>query len=165
MTVTDAAGDTSQYYYDDQGLLSKRRPAGQVSLRDLQQRCNLTSITGPTGLTESFTYNSNGNLTSAPIRWARPHVHLPGPKPAGRAHRRAGKHHQLQYDGTGDLDRVQYPDSSVETATYDALGDPLTLTDPDGEVTSYTYNAAGQVASVTLADGTTMTYGYNTQAI
>ena len=145
--MTDAAGDTSEYYYDDQGNLLKYVDAdGNASYATYTSSGQLASITGPTGLTETFTYDSNGNLTSATNPLGETTSSPTRPRNLlASVDQRPGRYHQLQVRQPGDLTAVHYPDSTVETATYDALGDPLTLTDQDGQVTSYTYNAAGQV--------------------
>ena len=65
VTVTDAAGDVSTYYYDDEGNLVKYvDPLGNLYLATYNTAGEVTSITGPTGLEESFTYDEDGNLHS-----------------------------------------------------------------------------------------------------
>ena len=65
MTLTDAAGDATQYDYDGNGeLIRTVDPLGNVSLATYDANFNLTSTTGPTGLTTSYTYSNDGDLTS-----------------------------------------------------------------------------------------------------
>ena len=53
--VTDAAGDVSQYYFDDKGNLVKYvDPLGNVTFATYDSNGDLTSVTGPTGLSDSL---------------------------------------------------------------------------------------------------------------
>ena len=65
VTVSDAAGDISAYYYDDSGNLVKYvDPMGNASYATYNSNGEVTSLIGPTGLTSSYTYDSRGNLTN-----------------------------------------------------------------------------------------------------
>ena len=151
--MTDAAGDASQYYYDDNGDLVKTvDPLGNVTVRHLRQQ----------------------RQPDQPHRPDRPDrdLHLRRQRQPDQRDQPAGPDHQLtptpgpttcstsvtnpqgdttsyHYNASGDLTSIRVPRRlGRRRPTYDALGDPLSLTDPDGQVNSYTYNAAGQVTSV-----------------
>ena len=154
VTVTDAAGDVSAYYYDDSGnLLKYVDPIGNASYATYNSNGQVTSVTGPTGLTSTYSYNAQGNLTGVTNPLGQTTSFTYSGTLLSSMTNAQGDTTNYQYNSQGDLTAVQYPDSSVESATYDALGDPLTLTNRDGQATSFTYNADGQVASVTLTGG------------
>ncbi len=166
VTISDAAGDASRYFFDANGLLAKSvDPLGNTSFATYDASFNLTSVTGPTGLTTSYTYDLNGNLTSTtdPLGLTTSYTYTGPDNLLASVTNAQGATTSYTYNASGDLTSTQYPDNSISTATYDALGDPLSLTDANGQVTGYTYNAAGQVASVTLAGGTAITYAYDAQ--
>ena len=61
MTLTDASGDATQYDYNGNGeLIRIVDPLGNVSVATYDANFNLTSATGPTGLTTSYTYSNAG---------------------------------------------------------------------------------------------------------
>ena len=162
--VTDAADDVSSYYYDDEGDLVKYvDPLGNVYFGTYNSVGQITSVTGPTGLEESFTYDGNGNLVSEtnPLDQTTNFTYTGPDNLLASMTNPQGYKTNYQYNTSGDLTSIQYPDDSVQTTTYDALGDPLSLTQQNGQANDSTYNAAGQVTSVTLSDGTQMTYAYN----
>ena len=164
VTVTNAAGDASSYSYDDLGnLLKFVDPLGNVTFATYNPAGAIKSLTGPTGLEESFTYDGSGNLVSEtnPLGQTTRFTYTGQDNLLASTIDPQGDVTSYQYDASGDLTTIQYPDFSVQTATYDALGDPLSLTQQTGAVSAATYNAAGQVASVTLSDGSQLTYTYN----
>jgi RHS repeat-associated protein len=166
VTVTDAASDASQYYFDENGELVKTvDPLGNVTFATYDSNGDLTSLTGPTGLSTKYTYDSNGNLISSTdaLGQTTSYTYTSSDNLLASVTNAQGATTNYNYNASGDLTSTEYPDDSVETATYDALGDPLSLTDQDGQVTNSTYNAAGQVVSETLAGGSTMAYTYDAQ--
>ncbi len=145
VTITDANGDASQLFYNEQGLLLKTiDPLGNVSFGSYDGNFNLTSVTGPTGLVDSFTYDSNGNLTSVtnPLGQSDTFTYAGPDNSLVSSTDGQGNTTVYQYDSSGDLTSTQNPDGTVSTTTYDALGDPLTIINANGQVTSNTYNAA-----------------------
>ena len=73
MTVTDAAGDASQYFFDENGLLVKTvDPLGNVTFATYDSNGNLTSLTGPTGLTTSYHTTPRETSSVARTRSGRP---------------------------------------------------------------------------------------------
>jgi RHS repeat-associated protein len=166
VTVTNAADDASDYYFDDNGELVKTvDPLGNVSFATYDSNGNLTSLTGSTGLTTKYTYDAYGNLLSSTdaLGQKTTYTYTTSDNLLASVTNAQGDTTKYNYNPSGDLTSTEYPDNTIESATYDALGDPLSLTNQNGQVTGYTYNAAGQVASETLAGGATTTYAYNTK--
>ena len=66
VSVTDGTGDTSQLYYNEQGLVVKSiDPLGNVTLNTYDGNFNLTSVTNALGQSETYTYNAAGEVTSS----------------------------------------------------------------------------------------------------
>ena len=123
MTVTDAAGDATQYDYDGNGeLIRTVDPLGNVTLATYDGNCNLTSITGPTGLTTSYTYANDGE----PDQRDRPagpddDLHLRRLRQlADQRHQPPGGHDQLR------LQRQRRPDLGARTRRHVARTWPTT---------------------------------------
>jgi YD repeat-containing protein len=93
---------------------------------------------GGSGVTRTYGYDTNGNLTS---------VAAPLSRSTG-----------LQYDALNRVKQVTDPASGVTVITYDANDHVATVTDPQTLQTGYTYNGFGQRKQlVSPATGTTTT--------
>ena len=190
-SMTDAAGNTTQYGYGPTG--------------------NLLSITYPDGTQQSFTYDPLGNLSETVVAKRRRDklpVQLPGadhPRGLRRWH-----HRTFTYDGHGNLltaktfnasgtltgtttltynaanqllsivypngqfldlhlqrRRASGPRASIRAGftvnySYDALGRLSELTDGSGNlIVQYTYNSLGPIARKVNGNGTSTTYAYD----
>ncbi len=119
-TVQDQKGNLTNYAYDAKG--------------------NLTKLTYADGSTETFGYNSQGNLTVS-------------------ANRR-GQEIQYTYDANFQLIRKDYAGGSSATFSYDSRGNLLTAIDADSS-TSFVYDSADRLTKVTDGDGRFVSYAYD----
>ena len=104
---------------------------------------NLTSETDPLGLTTTFTYNANNDLTSYTDA--------------------KGNTTSYAYDSQNDLLSITYANGTQQSYTYNPLGEATQYLNARGQAIGYTYNAQGQVATENFADGTSYSYTYNAQ--
>ena len=66
VSVTDGTGDTSNHYYNEQGLVVKSvDPLGNVTINTYDGNFNLTRSPTPLGESETYTYNAAGEVTSS----------------------------------------------------------------------------------------------------
>ena len=111
---------------------------------------NVVSYEDPLGLTTTYVYNSNDQITQ-----------MTQPSPGSGV---AAPVTSYSYDSSGNLTQITHPDSTTDTWTYGTSGGslnrPLTHTDQPGKTTTYTYSSAGNVLTSTdaLSNVTTMTY-------
>lgn len=119
--ATNAKGVVSTFFYDTAGNLT----------------ATTRTASGAATLTETFTVNSRGLVTSATN--AR------------------GNTSTFEYNGAGDLTKSTSPGGRITTSTYDTVGRVLTTTGPGGNVTgavsadhttTYSYNGNDQVTTV-----------------
>ena len=130
VTVTDAAGDASQYFFDENGDAGQDgRSAGQRHVRHLRQQWQPDQPHRPDRPDHDISHTTPMETWSAaPTRSGRPPpTRTPDPTTCSPSVTNAAgqHHHTIQRQRRPDLDR--YPNDTVETATYDALGDPCRL--------------------------------------
>ena len=167
---TDAAGKTSSYTYDivrrpltftdrlgNKSSVTYDPASGYVaSLTDAQGNAtsftwqpqaqggftfyNLAKIAYPDGTSETFSYDSSGNVLTATDR--------------------AGKKTSYTYNSAGQVLTVTNPAPAggVTTLTYNADGTVGTMKDPAGNVTTYFYDNLKRLAKIQFADGTTRAF-------
>jgi RHS repeat-associated protein len=158
--VTDPNGNLRKVTFNPAGyILTDDRAVGSAVEQDRsytrstgqagQPPINfIMSTTDPLGRVDSFTYDANGNITTATF-----------PSGAGTASVSAA------YGAFNQL--AQYTDPIGATTIFglNGLGLPVTITDPDNNTTSLTFNPDGQIASV--ADATpsrnTTSFGYDVE--
>ncbi|WP_229858654.1 DUF6531 domain-containing protein [Streptomyces poonensis] len=122
VAITDQRGNTTEMTYDGAGrMLTRSAPSAP-------------------GYSESWTYDSAGNITS--------HTDGRGNKTA------------YTYNTSNRLTTVTDPMGGKTAYTYTTLGAIETVTTPRGKVTTYGYDTAGNRTSVTtpLGEKTTFTY-------
>ena len=150
-STVDPVGDTTTYTYTCAGcrahlgvpytmVAPKGNVAGATASDyttsytyndDLQ----LLSTTDPRGATTNYSYDANGNLTSASDRLA----HVTG----------------YSYNANDQLMTTTYPDQSTATNTYDADGNRSSLVDGRGNTTAFAYDPLNRLQSVTTPGTTT----------
>ena len=144
--VADPNGQlTTLYTYDGSGnLIEETRTVGGESLTDTwtyDSLGNVTSHTDPAGVTTTATYDAASNLTGFTDG--------------------SGAKTTLTYNSLGEVTSETDPTGQViYQATYNPAGEMLSSNDVNG-TTSYTYNPAGEVATVTDPDGRVTSYGYD----
>jgi RHS repeat-associated protein len=164
VSVTDGTGDTTQFYYNEQGLLVKTvDPLGNATLNTYDSNFNLTQLTNALGQSGYFTYNGAGEVTSSTdflgnttyFTYSGPFNNLSSMTDAN------GNTTSYDYDSAGDLLSTTYANGTTETSTFDPEGNATSFLNANGQATQYTYNASGQMLTETFSDGSQYTYSYN----
>jgi YD repeat-containing protein len=143
-----AAGQTTQYTYDNQGnLTSVDGPlTGTVDMTanayDALNR--LRQVTDPNNGVTRYAYNGVDQLIS-----------VTDPRSLATTY---------NYDGLANLNLQVSPDTGTTTNTYDAAGNLLTQTDAKGQVTASAYDPLNRVVVIGFADGSVQAYGYDAGA-
>ncbi|MFD5944501.1 putative T7SS-secreted protein [Streptomyces collinus] len=137
--ITDPVGGVTRFAWHADGQLSRR--------------------TGPDGVTESWTYDGEGNClthtdaSGGVSRFEYTHFDLPfartGPD---------GARYEFEHDAELHLTRVTNPQGLTWTYAYDAAGDIVSETDFDGRTLTYRVDAAGRLAARTDALGGTVSF-------
>jgi RHS repeat-associated protein len=138
--------------YDNQGhALSRTDELGHTTTYTYDSNGNVSSVSAPitsgTYATTSYTYNSFGEVltTTDPL----------------------GNVTTNTYDTHGNLLTVTTPApngstaASVTTFTYDSKGELLTITDPLNNKTTMAYFPTGLIQTITDAQNNVTTYGYD----
>jgi RHS repeat-associated protein len=133
----DPAGEVTQFGHDiglDTNLVTSPNGTDATSMSYVSG--NLMTATAPVslgvGVKKSFTYDTQNNVKT--VTDAR------------------NKLSQYGYDTAGNNNSITLDGQQVFGATYNAQGQMLTSTDGNGNQTTYTYDASGNVASVTTPD-------------
>ena len=160
-SAVDQSGQTVTYTYDASGehLLSVTTPAGTTSYgystdsNPLVQNA-LTQITNPGGTTQSFQYDSQGNLSeqSGP-GGAGATTYSYGLTGSVTETDAAGNATTLVYDPNGNLAETIDPSGAVTKLSYDSNGDLTGVSTPTGGNYSYSYDAAGNLTGYTDPNG------------
>ncbi|MEU5420300.1 ricin-type beta-trefoil lectin domain protein [Streptomyces sp. NPDC020667] len=132
VSITDASGNTTEMAYDTAGRLITRRSPSSV------------------GLTETWNYDSQGNISShtdgrgkaSTYAYDKANRVVAGKDPAGGTVTYA-------YTEQGALASVTTPRGRTTTYTHDAAGNRTAVTTPLGEKTTFRYDAAGRVTAMT----------------
>ncbi|MFE6851736.1 LamG-like jellyroll fold domain-containing protein [Streptomyces sp. NPDC057674] len=199
-SVTEPGGGTTKYTYDTNGdQLSATRPNGArqettwdylerpVTSTDIVRQPTQRSYTStneynapggelsrtvsPTGVAESYKYNSMGEVTEVTdgagnisrFTYDMDGQVLTATDPDGTSNRNS-------YDGFGQLTKVEDLDAQgavlrSSSSTYDRAGNPVSLTDYRGHTKTFTFDPTGLVTKlvepVSATESITTTYGYD----
>jgi YD repeat-containing protein len=128
---------------------------------------NMTSAADPLGHTKSFTYDSLGHLVTATLpstggTSASPLIAKSLVKALGRSQASGAQSTDAQVAGCASF-APQGESSSSYTITYVSVmgGPPVSTIDSLGRTTTYTYDANENLTSVTDPNGNTYTYTYD----
>jgi len=141
---------------------------------------DLTSISFPDSISESYTYDAQGNLIKRIDRggyqWTYTHTYFPTPSyliqqcietnPSGGTTKlqynndgtlasktdSAGNTTTYDYDALKRLTTITRPDGSVRTLTYDNLNHIISATDERGKTTTRTFDKNGNLTRITDPD-------------
>ncbi|EJL00643.1 Rhs family protein [Pseudomonas chlororaphis subsp. aureofaciens 30-84] len=102
---------------------------------------DITRKTDPDGNQTHYSYDRQGRLLD--IRYAD------------------GSHHQLGWNGLGQLLEERLPNGGQRKYRYDALGRQITRQDESGAITQYQWDAANRLAQITLPGGVSRAFSYN----
>ncbi len=141
-SVSDAAGNTTRYTYNDNGkVLTKTTPGDRV-ITYAYDANNIDLLTITTGLgTITNTYNAYHQLTSKTDRLDRTTT--------------------FQYNSYGQLTTVTDPLSVDTLFTYNSDQQLISTSREGAILSSATYDPVGRVLTSTDATGLTLTYGYD----
>ncbi|MCY2987964.1 MAG: dockerin type I domain-containing protein [Planctomycetota bacterium] len=178
VTVTNAAGDVGQFYFDQRGLLVKTVDGlGNAVSMAYDTAYNLTAVTDPSGHASTYGYDANGNVVRSTdanggvtrFTYTDTYNRLASVIDAN------GNPTRYAYDSHGNLSSITYADGSRESWAYndpDNLSDPSVWTnrrgnatpgDPNDHVVAYDYDTDGHLLSKTYADGSRVDYTYDTR--
>jgi RHS repeat-associated protein len=166
VTVTDALGNPTQFFYDHRGLLAKTQDAlGNEVRLSFDDLYNLVSVTDPSGHSYNYGYDSKGNLTQStdPLAHVSQFTYQPAFNRLASVTDARGNATRYGYDSKGNLQSITYADGSTESWISDSRGSPQTWINRRGHQASYTYNNFGQVTAKHFADGSMTTYAYDSQ--
>ncbi len=140
--MTDALGQTSQIYYDEQFRTTKEIDAlGNTTRYYYDEAGNLVGTTDAYEKLTSSEYDEHGNQVKNI---------LPD-----------GSTGVKKYDENNNLTSYTDGNGHTSTYTYDEKGNLLTATGASGGKTLYAYNEKGQMLSATDAAGNTTKYEYD----
>ncbi len=153
----DAAGRTASITYP--GGLTRSRT--YVPSSDQTEDAPLASQTGFDGITWSYDYDGDGNITEVSAGpgeiWSYEYDESGH---ATKIHDALNRTTELDWDGPA-LVSAKTPSGKVQTWTKDAEGQVATWTRADGS--KVTYARSGDTVSTTLPDGTVLVSGYDPQ--
>ncbi len=167
----DQGGHATFYDYDDRGQVTHMIHPDGARESFVWHDGLMTSWTDPLGNTETYHYDTLGNLTRLTDRAgvAAVYAYEPTYSQMTQADGPEGRTTGFAYDANGNLTSITDALGNVTTMTYDARGLLLARTrpkgsltsDPDDYTTAYTYNPAGQVLTATTDLPTTISYTYD----
>jgi len=163
VTVTDAAGNVSQFSPNEYGsLVQYTDPLGTITQVSYDPEDKLTATKGPLGASASVSYDSLGNpatlidplgnqenLSSTVYNRLRSFTDASGNATA------------FAYNSNYDLTGTTYPDGSATQATYDSHGNVTSWTNRRGHTIAYAYNAQNLLTTKTYANGSQVSYTYD----
>jgi RHS repeat-associated protein len=172
---TDRAGRTTTFSFNSNGLVASTATAdGTTSYGYTSSQANgftffdLTSAVYPDGSSESFEYDSSGNVVTrvnrAGQRWLNTY-NSHGQPLTLTAPNGAKTVFTYTQDSASTLSSVQSPDTSVVNLRYDSLKRLLSKQRSDGATASYTYDAYDNVLTVTDEVGAVTTYTYDANGL
>jgi len=173
-TVLDPLNKPTTYHFNAQGYLIDITDAtGQVRVFHRDAGTNLLlSVTGTAscsicglgnGGDRSFTYDSNGNVTSiadALGNTAR-FTYEPTFNRLATATDTLGNVERFEYDDRGNLIARTDAGGSTLSFDYDGFGELTRITDPLGNSTTLSYDALGDVVTIVNAAGETSAARYD----
>jgi RHS repeat-associated protein len=164
VTATDAAGVTTDWFFDHRGFLVRRNDAsGGYDQYEYDDAGRLLRESNALGGFRTYQWSRSGGLLSATDEHGNTTTITPkGPnlQPTSVTDAR-GNMVRYAYDAAGNLTRIVYPDGSVEQFTYDEAGNRTSRVNRRGETISAAYNSAGQITQITFPDGSTRAFTYD----
>ncbi len=139
-TSTDGLSQQTSYSYDNLDRITKITYAGGITVSYVyDDNGNLSSMTDPTGTT-SYTYDKDNRLLTKT---------LPG-----------GAQLSYSYDAVGNL--ASFTDGGGKVSySYNQVNELVTLTEPGGAKTTFGYDAKGQRTSTSYPNGVVMNMVYD----
>jgi len=185
---TDATGATSWLAYGDPANpfapTAQTNPQGNTYGFGYDGRGQTTQISDPAGGAQSYTYNSDGTISSSTDQLGLVTFYgydgagrLTSMDPGGDALGTStytydgldrmesvtdgkGQQTAMSYDAMDRTARMTYADGSFVAYSYDGNGNMTSAQDPSG-TTTYTYDALNRLTTETAPGAETITYGYD----
>jgi len=164
VAATDAAMNTTQYFFDFRGLLAKVvDPLQNATELAYDNGFNLTQLVDPAGQQYRYQYDSRGNLihSTDPLGDTVGYVYAANYDRLTAVRDAMGYETRYRYDPQGNLLSITYADSSSEQFVPNAAGDPIQWTNARGTPIQYQRDSAGRVRHVVYADGSHVDYNYD----
>ena len=155
---------------NDEKLVVKLRPDGRVrSIGDTQSAYYDATYTGDRvsavrfrdGKRQKFTYNEQGQRTSATLRDGSRIIYNYDDKQHVSVVQTSSGRYVYNHNSDGLLTAVSAPDGGTTTLAYNRQRLPISVVYPDGTSLRYTYNECGQRSSVTSNTGYKSSYVYD----
>ncbi|RRJ88028.1 DUF6531 domain-containing protein [Flavobacterium macacae] len=182
--ITDALGNETIYYYDEDFLCTQIKDAlGNSEFFEYTETFEIYRKIDPEGNLTGYTYDERGNLTSIiqPDSSIYSYVYDENDKliiandPEGnRTIWNYGKSGKLkntvapdrgvtafEYDQNGLISEIRDVNEGITTLEYDAQYNLVKLILPYGEVATWTYNEKGEVEKATNPEGGTQRFSYD----
>ncbi|MCL5097556.1 MAG: hypothetical protein M1608_08520 [Candidatus Omnitrophica bacterium] len=163
VTVTDAAGGSATFRFDDWLSIGEIRDAlGRVHRLQWDSEANAREIIDPDGNSQAMTYDGQGNLTRI-INWLGQSSTLDynGANSLVRYFNPAGNTVSFSYDKGRSVTGVLYPDQTTLGFTRNGVGDLLAWTNRRGQTVRYSIDAHGQVTHIEFANGSHRDFTYD----
>ncbi len=142
LTMTDQAGNSTQFSYDAAGNLTRVTDAlGKVYRMEYDSAGQLTRVIDPLNRATTFTYDAFGNVV-------------------GQLNA-AGFASAATFNSAGSLTQATDAEGRATQFAYDALDRTTSATNALGRTTQYVYDAHDNLTSLTDARGNTTTYVYD----
>ena len=165
VTVTNALGNASQYFFNENGQIVKVVDAlGNGVFSQYGYSGNLTSVTDPAGRSTSYAYDTKGNLIKSvdALGNATKYAYTTTYNELATLTDANGNVTKYGYDASGNLNSITYADGTKETWTYNTSGEAQDWTNRRGHAVSYTYDSAGHLLTQTYQDSSSATFAYDT---
>jgi RHS repeat-associated protein len=166
VTVTDAAGNASQLFFDERGIPSRIRDGeGRAYDFGTSTDGNLVRISQPDGSDAEIRYDAAGYPTqivdasgnAIALKFDTTYGNLQWIRDA------RGNTMRYAYDSAGNLTSIEYPDGSKEGFSVDAQGNLTSYTNRRGETITYSYTEDGLIAQQTHLGETPGQYTYDSE--
>ena len=142
LTMTDPAGNSTQFSYDAKGNLTRVTDAlGKVYQMEYDSAGQLTRIIDPLNRATIFTYDAFGNVV--------------GQLDA------AGFASTASFNSAGNLTQATDAEGRSSQFVYDAMGRPTSATNALGRTTTYAYDLHDNLTTFTDARGNATSYTYD----
>ncbi|QLE55646.1 pre-peptidase C-terminal domain-containing protein [Nostoc sp. TCL26-01] len=164
ITVTDTTGGSTKLFINDVGLIGQSQDAlGRATQYRYDANGNVVRIIAPGNTISAFTYDTRGNLTSTvdALGHKLEFTYDPNFNKLQTLEDQRGNFTTLQYNGSGNVNKIAYADGSIETYSYDTQSNLTVGVNRRNQSLTYTYDSRGLLLSKTYADGTTATFTYD----
>jgi len=179
-SVTNALGNTISYTYAAQeqafshpeddasvtftfhALTKEEYPDGTSISMTTDSKGNIAAMTGPSGETWTFAYDSQGRLTSRtnPVRGITSYTYNDDGTAASVTDP-DGVTATFSHDALRRLTGITLAGISATAITYDANGRVTRLTDPGGRAYQFSYDTNGNLTAITDPQGNVASYSYD----